>query len=448
MRRTAHFAMWVVASAAALCAARPLPAQISAASLPLQPPMWETDPTVTGTNDWDDWKRNCSEMMHDFGKGTFLSCATSTFRSRPFHFVAQTVVPGSAVGGGGYYGRDLNSDIWQSKVELTGVGTIRDFWFAEAKFAARRPHFGAFHSDENFAVQIYARDKQMPTLPFYGLGPNTDVKSSVRFSQRDTRLGVLVASPLASWLGVSGTFESLWPNVGGVTGANVVSIQQVYNEQTAPGLARQANFLHYEAFLRPHFSLASNRFVIDYRFRYGFFQDTSGGHYSFRRFTSDFGHTFYPETENGHRRLDSILTARFRISMSNTGAAQAVPFYLQETVGGSDIDNQPTLRAFRDYRFRGPNSFLVQTEFDRRIIGPIGLLLFYDAGKVTFARSDLNFSNLRQGFGGGLYPSFLQAKSFFERTSAWEAARAHTPTLASPTSSNRARLVRRSLILP
>jgi len=411
--RTARYAMWMMAVAAiALGIASPTTAQISPGSMPLQPPMWESDPTVTGTNDWDAWKRNCSEMMHDFDKGSFLSCATSTFRSRPFHFVAQTVVPGSAVGGGGYYGRDLNRDIWQNKLELTGVVTIRQFWFTEAKFTARRPHFGDFHSDENFAVQVYARNKQMPTLPFYGLGPNTNVNASVRFSERDTRLGVLVATPLASWLGVSGTFESLWPNVGGVSSSNVVSIQQVYNEQTAPGLTTQPNFLHYEAFLRPHFNLASNRLVIDYRFRYGFFQDTSGGHYSFRRFTSDFGHTFYPEKQDGHRRLDSILTARFRISMSNTGGAQAVPFYLQETIGGSDIDNQPTLRAFRDYRFRGPHSFLVQTEFDRRIIGPVGLLLFYDAGKVTLARSDLNFSNLHQGFGGGL-SFFLAGKVVF-----------------------------------
>jgi hypothetical protein len=390
----------------------PLFPQTSPSAPPLLPPMWEKDPTITGTNDWDNWKRNCSDMVHDFGKDTFLSCATDFFRSRPFHFVAQSVVPGSGVGGGGYYGRDLNRDIWQNRLEFTGVLTIRQFWFTEAKFTARRPHFGDFHSDENFAFQIYARNKTMPTLPFYGLGPDTNVHASARFSQRDTRFGALVATPLASWLGISGTFESIWPNVGGVRGTNVVSIEQAFDETTAPGLLTQPNFLHYEAFLRPHFSLASNRFQIDYRFRYGYFQDTSTGHYSFRRFVSDFGHTFYPETEDGHRRLDSIITARVRISTASTGSGQSIPFYLQETIGGSDIDNQATLRSFRDYRFRGPNSFLVQSEFDRRLIGPVGLLVFYDAGKVTFARSDLNFSNLHQGFGGGL-SFFLAGKVVF-----------------------------------
>jgi hypothetical protein len=400
--------------AAALVAFAPavLLAQIAPSSPPTNPPMWASDPTVTGTDDWDQWKMNCHDMATAFGKDTFLACATSTFRSRPFHFLVQSIVPGGGVGGGGYYGRDLNHDIWQNRLELTGVMTIRQFWFTEAKFTARRPHFGSYHSDENFAFQIYAHNKQMEDLPFYGLGPNTSVHNSVHFSERDTRFGALVASPLTSWLSAAGTFETLWPNVGNVSSTKVTSIGQVYTEQTAPGLTSQPALLHFEAFLRPHFSLASNHVQFDYRFRYGYFHDTDTGHYSFRRFVADFGHSIYPESENGHRRLDSVLSIRFRIAMSDASASNAVPFYLQETIGGSDIDNQPTLRSFRDFRFRGPNSFLVQTEYDRRIIGPVGFLLFYDAGKVTVARSDLNFSNLHQGFGGGL-SFFLAGKVVF-----------------------------------
>ena len=402
----------LVAAALAAFASAPLFAQIAPSSAPTNPPMWVSDPTVTGTDDWDQWKKNCHDMTADFGKDTFLSCATSTFRSRPFHFLAQSVAPGSGVGGGGYYGRDLSNDIWQNRLEMTGVMTIRQFWFTEAKFTARRPHFGSYHSDENFAFQVFAHNKQMQDLPFYGLGPNTSVHNAVHFSERDTRFGALVASPLTPWLSAAGTFETLFPNVGNVSSNNVISIAQVYTEQTAPGLTSQPTFLHFEAFLRPHFTLASNRIQFDYRFRYGYYHDTDTGHYSFRRLVADFGHSFYPESENGHRRLDSVLSVRFRLAMSDASASNAVPFYLQETIGGSDIDNQPTLRSFRDFRFRGPNSFLVQTEYDRRIIGPVGVLVFYDAGKVTFVRSDLNFTNLHQGFGGGL-SFFLAGKVVF-----------------------------------
>src|SRR5580704_11090919 len=132
---------WLMTATLLVMGAAPLGAQILANSTVSSPPIWSSDPTLTGTNDWDDWKRNCSSMAHDFGKDTLFSCGTSTFRSRPFHFLAQTVVPGSAVGGGGDYGRDLNSDIWQRRLELKGVLTIREFWLTEAKFTAQRPHF-------------------------------------------------------------------------------------------------------------------------------------------------------------------------------------------------------------------------------------------------------------------------------------------------------------------
>lgn len=376
------------------------------------PPSLPPDPKVVPTDDWAQWKTNCHNMATGFDKDNFIACATSTFRSRPFHFVAQSIVPGSGVGGGGYYGRDLNSDNWQNKLEFTGVMTIRQFWFAEGKFTARRPHFGSYHSDENLAFQLYARNKQMEDLPFYGLGPNTNVNNAVHFSERDTRAGALLASPLTSWLSAAGTFEAIFPTVGNVSSTKVTSIGQAYDEATAPGLASQPTFLHFEAYLRPHFAFASQHIQLNYRLRYGYFHDTDTGHYSFRRFVADFGHTIYPESEGGIRRLDSVLNIRFRIAMSDASASNAIPFYLQETIGGSDIDNQPTLRSFRDFRFRAPNSFLVQTEYDRRIIGPVGILAFYDAGKVAFARSDLNFSDLHQGFGGGL-SFFLAGKVVF-----------------------------------
>jgi hypothetical protein len=84
---------------------------------------------------------------------------------------------------------------------------------------------------------------------------------------------------------------------------------------------------------------------------------------------------------------------------------------------GSDINNQPTLRAFKDYRFRGPDPMTVQAEYDRKmcekctpckegifrtVCSHLGLLVAYDAGKVALQRSDLDFSNMRQSFGGGV----------------------------------------------
>ena len=71
-------------------------------------------------------------------------------------------------------------------------------------------------------------------------------------------------------------------------------------------------------------------------------------------------HTFHPD-----KREDSILTIHNRLTISDASAGNAVPFYLQETLGGSDIEGQPTLRGFQDYRFRAPDNVLIQVQYDR-----------------------------------------------------------------------------------
>lgn len=362
--------------------------------------------TVTSTTDWAAWKHDCSDLGHYLSRKalvkTFLACGTDTFRARPFHFIAQTVVPGSGVGGGGEYSADLSNGDWQSQLQFRGLLTIRQFGYADARFTTQRPAFGGWNAGAgDFAIVLFGRDRELPRMTYYGIGPSTTLSDAAEFSERDAEAGVTVSNPLTPWVGLQGKFEGLFPSIVGVSSPNLSSITTAYTEQTAPGVSSQPNFLHYELLLRPHI-LIKDRFRVDYRLRYGYFQDTSTGHYSFRRFDADFRHSFYPERENGHRRTDSVLTEEVRIAASQVGSGNAVPFYLQETIGGSDIDNQPTLRAFKDYRFRAPNLILTQTEYDRRIIGPVGILMFYDAGKVANEAGDLSFGNLRQGAGGGI----------------------------------------------
>jgi hypothetical protein len=367
-------------------------------------------PSETGSTDRDLWKASCAKLVEKPGKSEAKTCATYTFTARPFHFLVQNVVPGGGYGGGGEFVQVLDHGIWQAQLKLTGVMTIRQYWFAQTDFTARRPSFGSWNQgEENFAVEVYARNRQMPSLPFYGLGPNTSLSNAAQFSERDTRLGIQVSNPLTSWLGAAGTLEGIWPEVGGASGK---SLQSEYSDQTAPGLNSQPSFVHYEVLLNPHV-LLGDRFQIDYAIRYGFFQDTGTGHYSFRRLDADFKHEFYPERKNGHRRLDSVLIGEARIAASDTSRGGVVPFYMQETIGGSDVDNRPTLRAFKDYRFRAPNLILFQGEFDRRMYGPFGVLLFYDAGQVALQNSGIDFDNFRQGFGGGL-SVFLGGKIVFK----------------------------------
>ena len=286
---------------------------------------------VVGTSDWDQWKSNCA--LSDNFRKKFISCATSTFRSRPFHFVAQSVVPGSGVGGGGRYTKDLNERGGaQNQLQATSFITIRKFWYTELKFTSLRSINKDWNpSGESLKINIYARNRSMPAMTFYGLGPNTNVNNSVKFSQRDTSAGLEVSTPFPglSWLSAGGKIEGLWPNIGGVTGANVVSIEQQYTEQTAPGLTYQPPLVHEQVFLRPHTDFLK-RFALDYKVDYNFYQDTDTGHYSFRRLEATAEHRFYPEKKkHGGVIRQNYFSVLWRYSVTDASAGNAVPFHLQ-----------------------------------------------------------------------------------------------------------------------
>ncbi len=389
--RGAALAAWILLQACPASGQTPAPGTLGSGA------------EVTGTSDWDTWKRNCSDMVHKFGTKTFLGCTESAFRNRPFHFYVQSVVPGSGVGGGGQYARDLNFGKFQNQLKVTSVITIRKFWMAELKLSMQRTIMKDWNkAQEALGLNFYVHNRRLPLMTFYGLGPNTDVNNSVKFSQRDTAAGGEFSMPIRGWLSVGGKLEGLWPHVGEVTGTNVGSIGSQYTEQTAPGLTAQPPMIHEQFYVRPHKRFL-RQFEIDYSIAYNFYQDTNTGRFSFRRLEANLEHHFFPERKkHGAVNTFSDFIVRWRYSVSDASAGNAVPFYLQETLGGTDIDNQASLRAFKDYRFRGPNLMMVQAEYDRRLWPHLGILVAYDAGKVALAKSDLNFSGMRQSFGGGL----------------------------------------------
>jgi hypothetical protein len=97
---------------------------------------------------------------------------------------------------------------------------------------------------------------------------------------------------------------------------------------------------------------------------YDFYQDPDTGRYSTRKCRTDFLQKLYPETQReatggpggGTRsqpKYDGVFYIAARFSAESASSGSGVPFYLQETIGGSDIDGIPTLRASRITAFAG-----------------------------------------------------------------------------------------------
>ncbi len=357
-----------------------------------------------------EWDKEGETLKKDCSGAPFFSlirsCATFLFHDgNPVRLsIPTTVVPGGGTALGAMLVQPLNIHNWAgSNFTLEGGSSLRQFWYGNAVASFNHRRWGGDWNTarDAFQFQIYARARGLPTMPYYGIGPNTDRAALRDYRERDISAGISVFNPLQSWLAVGGGLGFLSTKVAGDFAAPGL----------APGLVNQPGFIHYNVFLQPKGSWT--RTTVTSRVGYDFYQDAGSGLYSTRRFSMDVLQKFYPESQkepNGGAggsvrkqvKYDSVFYLGGRFAAASAADANVVPFYLMDTIGGSDINNVATLRGFQDYRFRGPDLFTIQTQYERRLWGPVGILAFYDAGEVAGRVTDLSFSTLRQSFGTGL----------------------------------------------
>ena len=345
-------------------------------------------------NDWPKVGDDCNKIFHppatEPAWKAFMACGTDFFTARPVHLTVQSVVPGGGFGIGPMFSADFNRDKWQQKFTATGVASFREFWSTGAKFTSTHDKFGRNNSArDRFAINIYANARDLPRMPYYGIGPNTSTANLTDFGERDVVAGATVSNPFSAWLVAGAGLEGIWPQIREVTDPGVISIGSRFTDSTAPGLASQPALVHYSVFVEPR--RTRHHFQFDYKIGYHRYQDTASGQYSFNRFKIDGTHPFHPTAK-------SDLIIHDRLTLSDN----VVPFYMLETLGGSDINGQPSLRGFSDYRFRARDLMLIQTEYDYHVWGPLGLIGFYDTGMVANRASDLSFADMRHSYGFGL----------------------------------------------
>jgi hypothetical protein len=86
-----------------------------------------------------------------------------------------------------------------------------------------------------------------------------------------------------------------------------------------------------------------------------------------------------------------------------TPGGDAVPFYFQPTLGGTDIDGNASLTSYQDYRFRAPNVLLFRENFEHSIWTlPVGVTFIADQGKVALTRGSFGESGWLHSFSAGL----------------------------------------------
>ena len=100
---------------------------------------------------------------------------------------------------------------------------------------------------------------------------------------------------------------------------------------------------------------------------------------------------------------EGSITLRLLLTGSAAGAGYAVPFYFDPTTGGPNIDGNPILASYPDYRFRSPNVVLLRGTVEHSLPKlPLGVYFSADAAKSPLTRGDIDFTNLRTSYSVGL----------------------------------------------
>ena len=273
-------------------------------------------------------------------------------------------------------------------IDVTGfaVMSYRRYLLAQGTVVAPRL------ADTRVQVGVLARRKYFPQEDFFGIGPGANRPDRVNYTYKENAAGAFAGFDLAPALHAEARVEYLAPGIASGKDTLMPSIETLFDDFTAPGLARQPDFLMSRASLDLNYAtpVGNPRHGGRYLASVSRFSDRSTGHYTFNRFDVDL-RQYVPFLKD--RR---VLVFRALASLSDTPSGNEVPFYFQQTLGGST-----TLRGFRDYRFRDRNLLLLQAEYRWEIFPALDAALFYDAGKVAPRPSGLDLDDLQSDYGFG-----------------------------------------------
>ncbi len=400
-----------------------------------------------------------ADACNEFSFKLVSGCAYELFTDHPLHIAAGSMPPQNGFGLGGAFVADKHTKNWRLSWDVDAVGSTNASWRAGGYMKmihtppeqirvitpvvsqpgetmptkpAKKPRVDLVHPYTVF--NLYAQSISLNKLNFFGLGNDSALAGASVFGMTQTIVGGNVIKPVFEWpairklnLALLGEVNGRFVDIRGESGQSVPSIETLYTNATAPGLSSQPGFVQ----LGEGFRIAPvlwDRLELSYLANFRQFFAPSSSQNSFRRWTADLNHTFYlygytksaakntdtngpdecapanekcPEVSRS-RNLNGSIGVRLLLSESITSGTSVVPFYFQQTLGGSDINSALALGSYQDYRFQAPNLLLLQENFEHSIWGPFGLKLMADEGRVAVTRGDLGFSHLRHTFAGGL----------------------------------------------
>ena len=259
--------------------------------------------------------------------------------------------------------------------------------------------------NERLFLDFTTTHRDFPQEDYFGLGPDSRQQDRSNFRLEDTTMIGTVG--LRGWrkrlaIGFRGGVVDL--NIGRGTDRRFPTVERVFNPSDTPGLDQHPDYYQFEAFAQMDWrdEPGNPRSGGNYLVEWNTFGDRDLARFSFRRYEAEIQQ--YVPFFNRRR----VFAFRGKTVLTDTGSGHAVPFYMMQTLGGSE-----DLRGFREFRFRDNNLMVMNLEYRWEVFSGMDMALFGDAGKVFPRRDDLDLEDLEAAYGVGF--RFNQAKSVFLR---------------------------------
>ena len=375
----------------------------------------------------EDYSEGGFSGMLDRQFGAVQDLIVDTFVGPGLHPTIGLIVPESGIA----YGAALNNEWHISEAPHIRFTTSVEaraadsgFWAAGAVSHMQFDWYRAYDVGSFRMPQITVAVKHfdLPDMPFFGLGNETSVNDRAFYKLTETELPIQVDFPVFYGLTLSPHATLLYAQsdpselfIARFAGSSVPGIRS-RTTYIVPGLSasyRSPDVLY--------------GFSGEGRVTYEAYQALDGGKFTFDRVEARMGVHYgvedQPFSEGTFPYLRSILgssrfTAESNLVISDARSRNAVPFYLQPTLGGGDIHNENWLRSYTNYRFTAPNTIAYGLSYERRLIDPFGFSIFGQWGKVAQDTGDLGFDHLKHSIGIG-FSLRLGGRAVVELSIAW-----------------------------
>ncbi len=293
---------------------------------------------------------------------------------------------GSGFGfGSRYWNPRLRGSPWD--LQASGVTSTQGYQLVDLQFGQ------VDQPEKSLTAFVDLRYRDFPQEDFFGLGPDSLEGNRSDYRLNDAFVGATLRYRRYRFF--QGELRAGYLRVRARRGTDerFPDAQDLFDPAEIPGLSDRTDYFTWSASALADFRDAPGAAHTggSVRVTVKRYDDIDDNLFDFTKVQADVDY-YVPLWSSGR-----TLALRYFTSLDAEDGGDDIPFYLQNTLGGSEM-----LRGFREFRFRDRNLIYLSAEYRWEAMPALEFAVFYDAGKVFADRADYDFTDLEGAGGIGL----------------------------------------------